>query len=141
MINVMIISIKSKQAGRIWNRGRVIGFSSVLESNIFRKLRVLNNSFSVRDLESLPEGDLKKVPWKTGSFYSLRITESCRISFGLWEENIHELSIIDYKRSLRYGKDVKYSPWRNTAGRISATFKNLCLQAFKGNRDTPDKNF
>ncbi len=61
-----------------------------------RKLRMINNSFSINDLRIPPANRLEKLSGDLTEYHSIRINKQWRITFK-WENNdAFEVSIVDY---------------------------------------------
>ena len=61
-----------------------------------RKLRMLNNSFSLIDLKVPPSNRLEKLSGGLKGYYSIRINDQWRIIFKWQENNAAEVEILDY---------------------------------------------
>ncbi|WP_309609601.1 type II toxin-antitoxin system RelE/ParE family toxin [Flavobacterium sp.] len=95
----MIVSFGSKDSEKIWN-GIVVKKPSIQIQQIARrKLRMLNNSQDLNDLNDLripPSNRLEKLSGNLKEFYSIRINNQWRIIF-TWENgNGSEVQIMDY---------------------------------------------
>ena len=92
----MIISFKDKETEKIWN-GKV---SSKLPFEIQqiarRKLRMINNSQNLNDLQIPPGNRLEKLQGDLKNKYSIRINDQWRIVFCWEENNSSDVEIIDY---------------------------------------------
>jgi proteic killer suppression protein len=94
----MIVSFGSKEAEKIWNGKRVKKFPPEIQQIGRRKLRMLNNSQSIRDLKIPPSNRLEKLSGMLRDFYSIRINDQWRIIF-IWENTqAKEVEIIDYHK-------------------------------------------
>ncbi|QCK15577.1 type II toxin-antitoxin system RelE/ParE family toxin [Mangrovivirga cuniculi] len=61
-----------------------------------RKLRMINNSFSINDLRIPPANKLEKLSGDLKDYHSIRINKQWRIIFR-WENNdAFDVSIVDY---------------------------------------------
>ena len=61
-----------------------------------RKLRMINNSFSINDLRIPPANRLEKLSGDLKEYHSIRINKQWRIIFK-WENNdAFDVSIVDY---------------------------------------------
>ncbi len=61
-----------------------------------RKLRMINNSFSINDLRITPANRLEKLSGDLKEYHSIRINKQWRITFK-WENNdAFDVSIVDY---------------------------------------------
>ena len=92
----MIISFGSKETKKIWDGERVKGFSSDLQEIARRKLRMLNNSQSIADLQIPPSNRLEKLKGNLKDYYSIRINEQWRIIFKWETGSASNVEIVDY---------------------------------------------
>ena len=92
----MIKSFACKETQKIFNRE----FSKKLPSDIqviaFRKLRMLNRSYTLDDLRVPPSNHLEKLRGDKEGFYSIRINDQWRICFKWENGNAFEVEIVDY---------------------------------------------
>lgn len=92
----MIISFGSKETRKIWDGERAKSFSIEIQEVARRKLRMLNNSQNIADLQIPPSNKLEKLRGNLKDFYSIRINNQWRIIF-LWNDgNASEVEIVDY---------------------------------------------
>ena len=61
-----------------------------------RKLRMLNNSIDIADLQIPPSNRLEKLTGKLSGLYSIRINKQWRVIFQWNNGNAFEVEIIDY---------------------------------------------
>jgi len=92
----MIISFGSKTTEKIWSGERVKTFSGEIQEIGRRKLRMLNNSQNIADLQIPPSNRLEKLKGNLKEFYSIRINSQWRIIFKWQNGNASEVEIIDY---------------------------------------------
>lgn len=92
----MIISFASKDTDKIWNGIRVKKIPIEIQSVGRRKLRMLNNSQNIMDLQIPPSNRLEKLSGNYKEFYSIRINKQWRILFKWNQGNASEVTIIDY---------------------------------------------
>lgn len=92
----MIVSFGSKETKKIWEGERVKGFSIDLQEIGRRKLRMLNNSQNLADLQIPPSNRLEKLKGDLKDYYSIRINDQWRIVFKWDSGNALEVEIIDY---------------------------------------------
>lgn len=92
----MIISFGSKETQKIWIGERVKKFSLQIQEISRRKLRMLNNSQNIADLNIPPSNRLEKLKGNLKNYYSIRINEQWRIIFKWNNGNASEVKIIDY---------------------------------------------
>lgn len=92
----MITSFGSKETKRIWEGERVKGLPNDLQEIARRKLRMLNNSHSLTDLQIPPSNRLEKLKGNLKDYYSIRINDQWRIMFKWNNGNALEVEIVDY---------------------------------------------
>jgi len=92
----MIISFGSSETEKIWNGQRVKKLPREIQEIGRRKLRMLNNSFSLIDLKVPPSNRLEKLSGGLKGYYSIRINDQWRIIFKWQENNAAEVKILDY---------------------------------------------
>ena len=92
----MIISFGDKDTNRIWNGERIKNMAGDLQEIARRKLRMLNNSQNLSDLQIPPSNRLEKLKGNLKDFYSIRINSKWRIIFKWEGGNASEVEIIDY---------------------------------------------
>ncbi len=92
----MILSFGDKVTKKIWEGERVGSLSIDVQENARRKLRMLNSSQNIIDLQIPPSNKLEKLKGNYKEFYSIRINNRWRIIFK-WNNGIaEEVEIIDY---------------------------------------------
>lgn len=92
----MIISFGSKETKKIWDGERVKGFATEIQEIGRRKLRMLNNSQNLTDLQIPPSNKLEKLKGRLKEYYSIRINSQWRIVFKWDKGNASDVEIIDY---------------------------------------------
>ena len=92
----MIVSFESKVTKKIWDGERVKDFPAELQEISRRKLRVLNNSQSLMDLQVPPSNRLEKMKGNLKAYHSNRINEQWRVIFKWDGGNALVVEIIDY---------------------------------------------
>lgn len=92
----MIISFGNKETRKIWEGERVKSFSTEIQEITRRKLRMINNSQNIADLQIPPSNKLEKLGGHLRHFYSIRINNQWRIIFNWNNGNASEVQIIDY---------------------------------------------
>lgn len=92
----MIISFGSKETNKIWDGERVKKIPYEIQNTGRRKLRMLNNSQNINDLQVPPSNKLEKLKGGYKEFYSIRINNQWRIIFKWSDGNAFEVEIIDY---------------------------------------------
>lgn len=92
----MVVSFGNKDTKKIWDGERIKGLSTDLQKIGRRKLRMLNNSQNLSDLQIPPSNKLEKLKGYLKDFYSIRINNQWRIIFKWQSGNAFEVEIIDY---------------------------------------------
>ena len=92
----MLTSFGDKDTQIIWEGVRVKGFPTEIQEIGRRKLRMINNSQDLNDLQIPPSNRLEKLKGDLKDFYSIRINNQWRIIF-IWNNgNAEQVQIIDY---------------------------------------------
>jgi len=94
----MIISFGSKDTEKIWHGTRVKKPSTDIQEIARRKLRMLNNSHDLNDLQVPPSNRLEKLKGNLKDFYSIRVNDQYRIIFKWNSGNALEVELIDYHK-------------------------------------------
>lgn len=81
----MTTTFGSKETEQIRNRIRVKKMPIDIQNVGRRKLRMLNNSQDLGDLQISPSNRLEKLSEKSSDFYSIRINSQWRIIF-IWDK-------------------------------------------------------
>jgi len=92
----MLISFGDKDTKKIWEGERIKGLSTAIQEMARRKLRMLNNSQDLTDLQVPPWNRLEKLKGNRKNFYSIRINNQWRIIFQWTNGNAKKVEIIDY---------------------------------------------
>ena len=92
----MLISFGDKDTKKIWEGERVRGLPTEIQEIGRRKLRMLNNSQDLNDLQIPPSNRLEKLKGNLKDFYSIRINDQWRIIFKWNNGNAEQVEIIDY---------------------------------------------
>ncbi|MFN8343083.1 MAG: type II toxin-antitoxin system RelE/ParE family toxin [Cyclobacteriaceae bacterium] len=92
----MIVSFGSKETRKIWEGERVKGITTDLQETARRKLRMLNNSQNMADLQIPPSNRLEKLRGNLRDFYSIRVNDQWRIVFKWDKGNASEVELLDY---------------------------------------------
>ena len=92
----MLTSFGSKDTKKIWEGERIKSLSTEIQEIARRKLRMLNNSQNLIDLQVPPSNRLEKLKGNFKEFYSIRISDQWRIIFKWNNGNADEVEIIDY---------------------------------------------
>lgn len=92
----MILSFGDKDTEKIWKGERIKGLPKEIQEIGRRKLRMLNNSQSLTDLQTPPSNRLEKLKGNLRNFYSIRINSQWRIIFKWDNGQSSDARIIDY---------------------------------------------
>jgi proteic killer suppression protein len=92
----MIVSFGDKNTEKIWAGERIKRLPNEIQEIGRRKLRMLNNSQNLTDLQIPPSNRLEKLKGNLKDFYSIRINDQWRIVFKWNAGNASEVEIIDY---------------------------------------------
>jgi len=92
----MLTSFGDKDTKKIWEGERIKGLSTEIQEMARRKLRMLNNSQDLTDLQIPPSNRLEKLKGNLKDFYSIRINNQWRIIFKWNNGNAEQVEIIDY---------------------------------------------
>lgn len=92
----MIRSFGNKETQKIWEGVRVKWISVALQEVVRRKLRMLNSSQSLLDLQIPPSNRLEKLKGDLRGYYSIRVNDQWRIIFKWENGNAENVTLIDY---------------------------------------------
>ena len=92
----MIVSFGPKETEKIWNGERVKKLPNEIQEIARRKLRMLNNSQNIADLQIPPSNRLEKLKGPLKDFYSIRVNDQWRIIFRWNSGNASDVEILDY---------------------------------------------
>ena len=92
----MIKSFGDKDTAKIWSGERVKSLSTEVQEMARRKLRMLNNSQDLADLQIPPSNRLEKLKGNYKDFHSIRINSQWRIIFNWNNGNADQVEIVDY---------------------------------------------
>jgi toxin HigB-1 len=92
----MIVSFVSKETRKIWEGERIKGLTTDLQEIARRKLRMLNNSQNIMDLQIPPSSRLEKLKGNLKEYYSIRVNDQWRIIFKWDRGNASDVEILDY---------------------------------------------
>ena len=92
----MIATFGSKETEKIWRGEHVKGFAIELQEIARRKLRMLNNSQNISDLQIPPSNRSEKLKGNLKEYYSIRINNQWRIIFKWDKGTASEVEVIDY---------------------------------------------
>jgi proteic killer suppression protein len=92
----VIKSFKDSETERIFHRQHSRRLPPDIQQVALRKLRMLNNAFSLKDLRSPPANRLEKLYGDRAGQYSIRINDQWRICFEWREGDVYQVEITDY---------------------------------------------
>jgi len=92
----MIKSFNSKETVKIWQGVRSTKLPDEIQEIARRKLRMLNNSFDIKDLSIPPFNRLEKLKGNFKEYHSIRINDQWRIIFKWAKGHSTNVEIIDY---------------------------------------------
>ena len=92
----MIKSFGSKETEKVWKGIRSKKFPFEIQKIGRRKLRMINNSLDINDLQIPPSNRLEKLKGDLINYYSIRINKQWRIIFKWKSGNSFEINITDY---------------------------------------------
>ncbi len=93
---IMIQSFGNKETEKIWGGTSSNSFPESIQEIARRKLRMLNNSFNIKDLTIPPSNRLEKLKGEWKQYYSIRINDQWRIKFKWIKGHSYDVEIIDY---------------------------------------------
>ena len=67
-----------------------------IQSVALRKLRMLDNAHTVKDLRSPPANRLEKLSGRREGQYSIRINDQWRVCFAWHDGDAYDVEIVDY---------------------------------------------
>ncbi len=94
--DTMIVSFGSKETRKVWDGERIKDFTTDLQEIARRKLRMLNNSQNIMDLQIPPSNRLEKLKGNLKEYYSIRVNDQWRIIFKWDKGNASDVEILDY---------------------------------------------
>jgi len=92
----MIKSFRDKETEKIYNRRRSRRLPPDIQHVALRKLRMLNNSRTLRDLLAPPSNRLEKLSGDRAGQYSIRINDQWRICFEWHDGDVYDVEVVDY---------------------------------------------
>lgn len=92
----MIKSIKDAETRLIFQREISRKFPTSIQQVALRKLRMLNNAASLKDLRVPPANRLEKLSGNRTDQYSIRINDRWRICFEWHAGDAYLVEIVDY---------------------------------------------
>ena len=92
----MIKSFQDKETQNIYSRERSRRLPDSIQQIALRKLRMLNNAATLKDLRTPPANRLEKLFGNRSGQYSIRINDRWRICFRWDEGDAYDVEIVDY---------------------------------------------
>lgn len=92
----MIKNFKNAETQKIYQRQRSRKLPSDIQQVALRKLRMINNSFSINDLRVPPANRLEKLSGNRAGQWSIRINDQWRICFRWEGSDAIDVEITDY---------------------------------------------
>lgn len=92
----MIASFGTKETEKVWRGEWVKNLPNEVQEMGRRKLRMLNSSQDLVDLQIPPSNRLEKLKGDLKDFYSIRINNQWRIIFKWENGNAQLVEIVDY---------------------------------------------
>lgn len=92
----MIKNFKDAETHKIYQRQRSRKLPSDIQQVALRKLRMINNSFSINDLRVPPANRLEKLSGNRAGQWSIRINDQWRICFRWEGSDAIDVEITDY---------------------------------------------
>ena len=92
----MLNSFGNKETRNIWKGDKIKRLPVDIQEIARRKLRMLNNSQNLKDLQTPPSNRLEKLKGDLKEYYSIRINNNRRIIFQWKISNAELVEITDY---------------------------------------------
>lgn len=92
----MIKSFSDKETEKIYHGYISLKLDHSMQKVAYRKLKMLNNAFDLKDLLAPPSNRLEKLKGNREGFYSIRINDQYRICFRWENQDAYEVEIVDY---------------------------------------------
>jgi proteic killer suppression protein len=85
-----------RETEKIWNGIISRKLPRNIQDRARRKLRMLNNSLTINDLQVPPSNRLERLKGTLKMYHSIRINDQWRIIFKWENENSYDVKIVDY---------------------------------------------
>jgi proteic killer suppression protein len=92
----VIKSFRSKETEKIFSRERSRKLPNEIQQIALRKLRMVNNAATIKDLRIPPANRLQKLTGDRAGQYSIRINDQWRICFEWRGGDAYHVEITDY---------------------------------------------
>ena len=92
----MIKSFGDSETEKVWEGLYSAKLPNEMQRIARRKLRMINNAYSINDLRIPPANRLKKLKGSLEGKYSIRINKQWRIIFQWTNQNAEQVKIEDY---------------------------------------------
>jgi len=92
----MIKSFACKKTKPIWEGTFVKGYSLEIQNITRRKLRMLNNAYSLNDLKIPPANRLEALSGDKIGEFSIRVNQQWRLCFKWGDPDVFDVYLIDY---------------------------------------------
>ena len=92
----MIRSFKSKESEKIWAGEFSKKLPADIQKIMRRKLRMLNNSTGLSDLNIPPSNNLEPLKGERKGQYSIKVNDQWRICFEWKDGDCYNVEIVDY---------------------------------------------
>ena len=92
----MIKSFKDKETERVYSREGSNRLPQDIQQIALRKLRMINNSKTLKDLRIPPANRLEKLTGDREGQFSIRINDQWRICFVWQDGDAHEVEMANY---------------------------------------------
>ncbi|MBI4772064.1 MAG: type II toxin-antitoxin system RelE/ParE family toxin [Chloroflexi bacterium] len=92
----MIKSFRDSETQKVLARQRSRRLPPEIQQVALRKLRMLNNATTLRDLRAPPANRLEKLSGTREGQYSIRINDQWRVCFEWRDSHAYEVEIVDY---------------------------------------------
>ena len=94
--NDVIKSFKDVTTQQIYQRQPSRKLPADIQQVALRKLRIINNAFSINDLRVPPANHLEKLIGERAGQWSIRINDQWRVCFRFENGDAYDVEIVDY---------------------------------------------
>jgi proteic killer suppression protein len=92
----VIKSFRDKETEKIYRGYKSLKLDQSIQRLAYRKLKMINNAFDLKDLTAPPSNNLEKLKGKMEGYYSIRINDQFRICFRWENQDVYDVEIVDY---------------------------------------------